>query len=32
MKTISKHVPAGELPAEWREEGGFAPDDRVTVT
>lgn len=32
MKTISKSIPARELPSEWREEGSFAPDDRVTVT
>ncbi len=26
-----KSVAARELPAGWREEGRFAPDDRVTV-
>ena len=32
MKTISKHIPAGELPSVWRKRGGFGPDDRVTLT
>jgi hypothetical protein len=32
MKALyKKSIMAQELPAEWREEGGFAPDDRVTV-
>ena len=31
MKTVYKTVPASELPAAWREEGGFAPTDRVVV-
>ena len=32
MRTLyKKSVTARELPAEWREEGRFAPDDRVTV-
>jgi hypothetical protein len=26
-----RSVQARELPAQWREEGRFAPDDRVTV-
>jgi hypothetical protein len=25
-------VKAGELPAEWRKEARFSPDDEVTVT
>ena len=28
---LKKTLAARELPPEWREEGGFAPDDRVTV-
>ena len=28
---IKKTLAARDLPAEWREEGRFAPDDRVTV-
>jgi len=31
MKTVYKTVLASELPAAWREEGGFAPTDRVVV-
>ena len=32
MRTLyKKSVAARDLPAEWREEGRFAPDDRVTV-
>ncbi len=33
MKTpvLKRTIPARELPAEWREQGRFAPDDRVTV-
>ncbi len=32
MRTLyKKSVTARELPAEWREEGCFAPDDQVTV-
>jgi hypothetical protein len=27
-----KSVKARELPAEWRKEGHFSPDDEVTVT
>ena len=31
MKTLYKRsLAARELPAEWREEGRFAPDDQVT--
>ena len=30
--TYSKTVKARELPAEWREEGHFAPDEQVTIT
>jgi hypothetical protein len=30
--TLRKLLPAGELPASWREEGRFAPDDQVRVT
>jgi hypothetical protein len=34
MKTLRlrKTVSARELPLSWREEGAFAPDERVTVT
>jgi hypothetical protein len=33
MKSLyRKSVKARELPAEWREEGRFSPDDEVTVT
>lgn len=32
MKTLYKRtIEARELPAAWREEGQFAPDDRVTI-
>lgn len=32
MRTVYKRsVEARELPARWRKEGRFAPDDRVTV-
>ena len=31
MKVIYKTVLASDLPAAWREEGGFAPTDRVVV-
>jgi hypothetical protein len=30
--TLRKTVPARELPASWREEGRFAPEEPVTVT
>ena len=30
--TLRKTVTARELPAPWREEGSFAPDEQVTVT
>lgn len=29
---LTKTLPARDLPAAWREEGQFRPDDRVTVT
>jgi hypothetical protein len=29
---LRKIVSARELPASWREEGRFAPEERVTVT
>jgi hypothetical protein len=32
MTTYSKTVKARELPAEWREEWRFAPDEQVTIT
>jgi hypothetical protein len=33
MKSLyRKSVKARELPAAWRKEGGFSPDDEVTVT
>ena len=28
---LKKTLAARELPPEWRDEGRFAPDDRVTV-
>jgi hypothetical protein len=32
VKTLfRKSVAARELPPEWREQGRFAPDERVTV-
>lgn len=30
--TLRKTLRARDLPASWREEGRFAPDDQVTVT
>jgi hypothetical protein len=30
--TLRKILSARELPASWREEGRFAPDEQVTVT
>jgi hypothetical protein len=30
-KRVQKTVAARELPTAWREEGRFAPDQRVTV-
>ena len=30
-RTLRKTVPARELPASWREDGRFAPDEPVTV-
>jgi len=33
MKSLyRKSVKARDLPAEWRKEGHFSPDDEVTVT
>jgi hypothetical protein len=32
MKSVTKTIPASELPTEWQAEGQFAPTDRVTVT
>lgn len=29
--TVKKRIPASDLPAEWREQGGFAPDEQVRV-
>ena len=29
---LRKTVPARELPAAWREEGRFSPEEAVTVT
>lgn len=31
MRIVEITVPAAELPAEWREEGGFAPTNMVRV-
>ena len=31
MPVLKKTLAARELPPEWRKQGRFAPDDRVTV-
>lgn len=30
--TLRKTIPAHDLPAAWRKEGQFAPDQQVSVT